>query len=435
MQPAIRIENLGKRYRINHDGQPRGRYRTLRDTLTDIAMTPIRRWQHGEACRQEDFWALKDVSLDIQPGEVAGIIGRNGAGKSTLLKVLSRITKPTSGQVVVNGRIGSLLEVGTGFHPELTGRENIYLNGSILGMTRKEIRKQFDAIVDFSGVEQFLDTPVKRYSSGMYVRLAFAVAAHLDLEIMVVDEVLAVGDSAFQQKCLGKMGEIAHGGRTVLLVSHNLPMLSNLCTRAAWLHQGKLQASGPCEEIIAAYCKHNSSSSFHGSSVSLTDHPGRNHGCQHLFRRVTLLDQDDHPTSSVLLGGSLTVDLEFSRIPQRSETGILLEFCDQFGTPLARANSRVQSKIDFSTAPRHQVRCTLENIRFLPGAYSLNVALDDASDYLDRIEGAIMFNVEPADIYGTGRLPSIRNGIFALETHWEDQKQLAETQSPLNYAK
>jgi lipopolysaccharide transport system ATP-binding protein len=436
MQPAIRVENLGKRYRINHDGQPHGRYRTFRDTLTDVAMYPIRRWKSGgEASRQEDFWALKDVCLDVAPGEVAGIVGRNGAGKSTLLKILSRITKPTSGQVVLNGRIGSLLEVGTGFHPELTGRENIFLNGSILGMTRKEIRKQFDAIVDFSGVEKFLDTPVKRYSSGMYVRLAFAVAAHLDLEIMVVDEVLAVGDSAFQQKCLGKMGEIAHGGRTVLLVSHNLPMLSNLCTRAAWLHQGRLEACGSCKDIIAAYCQHNSNSAVHGSTVSLADHPGRARGYQHLVRRITLLDDRGEPTSSVPLGGSLTVDLEFTRLPQRAETGVVVEFCDQFGTLLGRANSREQSRIDFTSGPRHHLRCTVDNIRFLPGAYSLTVAVDNTSDYLDRIEGVISFTVEPVDIYGTGRLPSLRHGIFALEARWQDQKNGGETQSSVNYAK
>src|SRR5947209_6725503 len=214
MKPAISVENLGKCYRVDHEANRKG-YRTLREALARIATSPLRMLRGSLEGRAtgEEFWALKDVSFDVKPGEVVGIIGRNGAGKSTLLKILSRITKPTRGQVTLHGRLGSLLEVGTGFHPELTGRENVYLNGSIIGMRRREIDSKFDQIVDFSGVEKFLDTPVKRYSSGMYVRLAFAVAAHLDPEILLVDEVLAVGDQAFQKKCLGRMGEIAAGGR------------------------------------------------------------------------------------------------------------------------------------------------------------------------------------------------------------------------------
>jgi lipopolysaccharide transport system ATP-binding protein len=418
--PAIRVENLSKFYRIRHDGNQHGRYKTLRDTLTDVAMAPLHRWRNGgENGRREDFWALRDISFDVQPGEVIGVIGRNGAGKSTLLKILSRITKPTSGQVTLHGRVGSLLEVGTGFHPELTGRENIYLNGSILGMSRKDIQKQFDAIVDFSGVEKFLDTPVKRYSSGMYVRLAFAVAAHLNLEILIVDEVLAVGDLAFQQKCLGKMSEIAHGGRTVLLVSHNLPMVLHLCNRAAWLHQGAMRDSGGCADIVAAYCKDNSGSDNNSSSVSLIDHPGRSRGCEPLCQRISLLNERGCQTRSVRLGGALTIELEFSRIPKRSEIGIVLDICDQFGTPLARGNSRVQSRIDFASRSCRQIRCTIENIRFMPGTYSLNVAVDDSSDYLDRVERAILFSVEATDIYGTGRLTAASNGIFALEIRWD----------------
>src|SRR5947209_14633011 len=222
MGSAIRVSGLGKCYRLS-GGRARSSYRTLRESLIELASIPLRGWRgSGNGLDSEDFWALRDVAFEVREGEVLGIIGRNGAGKSTLLKILSRITKPTTGRVEVNGRVGSLLEVGTGFHPELTGRENIYLNGSILGMSRREITRKFDEIVDFAEIEQFLDTPVKRYSSGMYVRLAFAVAAHLNPEILVVDEVLAVGDVAFQKKCLGKMGEVSRGGRTVLFVSHNM---------------------------------------------------------------------------------------------------------------------------------------------------------------------------------------------------------------------
>jgi lipopolysaccharide transport system ATP-binding protein len=229
---AIDVQGVSKRYRITHDGLRRP---TFRDVLMDRIRDPFKRR------RFEDFWALNEVSFQVPRGEVIGVIGRNGAGKSTLLKILSRVTEPTTGKVDLYGRVGSLLEVGTGFHPELTGRENIYLNGAMLGMRRREITRQFDAIVAFAEVEKFLDTPVKRYSSGMYVRLAFAVAAHLETEILLVDEVLAVGDAQFQTKCLGKMGEVARTGRTILFVSHNLHAVEQLCTKAIWMEKGRIR--------------------------------------------------------------------------------------------------------------------------------------------------------------------------------------------------
>ena len=249
--PAVSIENLGKRYRITHGAYS---YRTLRESIMDLAVAPLRWLRYGSSdSKVEDFWALKDVNLEIWPGEVIGVIGRNGAGKSTLLKVLSRVTKPTSGRVRLDGRVGSLLEVGTGFHPELTGRENIYLNGAILGMSKGEITRKFDEIVEFAEVSQFLDTPVKRYSSGMYVRLAFGVAAHLEPEILIVDEVLAVGDAAFQRKCLGKMGQVAREGRTILFVSHNMGAVLRLCSRCIWLDEGRIRRLGNTQEIVNAY--------------------------------------------------------------------------------------------------------------------------------------------------------------------------------------
>jgi lipopolysaccharide transport system ATP-binding protein len=248
--PAIEVSGLSKRYVIQHES----RHDNLRDTLHHAARKLWRRVRWGTGFTSEEFWALRDVSFTVQPGEVVGIIGRNGAGKSTLLKVLSRITEPTSGKVKLRGRIASLLEVGTGFHPELTGRENIFLNGAILGMSRAEIRKKFDEIVAFAEVERFLDTPVKRYSSGMYVRLAFAVAAHLEPEILIVDEVLAVGDVAFQKKCLGKMQEVSRAeGRAVLFVSHNLSSIRELCTTAILLDSGSVKAAGPCPRVLGVY--------------------------------------------------------------------------------------------------------------------------------------------------------------------------------------
>lgn len=249
MKPIISVENLGKRYIIRHEGQVC--YKSLREEIFKI---PGKLLHGGGRQSKEEFWALHDVSFDVMAGERVGIIGRNGAGKSTLLKLLSRITDPSTGRITMRGRVASLLEVGTGFHPELTGRENVFLNGAILGMRREEVRRNFDAIVNFAGVEKFLDTPVKRYSSGMYVRLAFAVAAHLEPEILIVDEVLAVGDAEFQSKCLGKMEEVSKGqGRTVLFVSHNMAMISRLCAKGIWLHNGECKYCGPMQKAILKY--------------------------------------------------------------------------------------------------------------------------------------------------------------------------------------
>src|SRR5690242_5907996 len=248
MEPIIRVQDLGKQY---HIGGPTSAYSTLRESIMELARKPLRSIRRNGD--ESTIWALKDLSFEIAPGEAVGIIGRNGAGKSTLLKILSRITEPTIGRAELYGRVGSLLEVGTGFHPELSGRENIFLNGSILGMTRREIESRFDEIVAFSEIEKFVDTPVKRYSSGMYVRLAFAVAAHLQPEILIVDEVLAVGDYAFQQKCLNKMQDVSTGGRTVLFVSHNMGAISRLCQRCIVLDQGRIVASGPTAEAVQTY--------------------------------------------------------------------------------------------------------------------------------------------------------------------------------------
>lgn len=273
MPPIIRVENLGKKYTIRHEHPER--YTALRDVLAERARklfsfpARLRHAANRPETDYEEFWALKDINFEVQPGDRVGIIGRNGAGKSTLLKILSRITEPTTGRIELNGRVASLLEVGTGFHPELTGRENIFLNGAILGMSRAEIRRKFDEIVDFSGVEKFLDTPVKRYSSGMYVRLAFAVAAHLEPEILVVDEVLAVGDAEFQKKCLGKMEEVSTTeGKTILFVSHNLGMIQRLCRCGLLLAKGKIVQYGNIDTVIEQYIQSDQIPSSDNSSIS-----------------------------------------------------------------------------------------------------------------------------------------------------------------------
>ncbi len=254
MNPAIEVENLSKLYRVNLGSQPAG-MGDLRDALARAVSGTLYRLRHGAAYSHttEEFWALKDISFRIEPGKVLGVIGHNGAGKSTLLKILSRITEPTSGRARIRGQVASLLEVGTGFHPELSGRENVFLNGSVLGMKRSDIVKNFDEIVSFAGIEKFIDTPVKRYSSGMRVRLAFAVAAHLQPEILIIDEVLAVGDAQFQQKCMGKMGDVARSGRTILFVSHNLFAVQALCDEILWLDRGQVRQAGEPSEVIPAY--------------------------------------------------------------------------------------------------------------------------------------------------------------------------------------
>lgn len=305
MSAAIEVYNLGKQYRI---GERRRVDRSFREAVSDWVTWPVRRWRKQNASDDALVWALRNVSFSVQHGEVIGIIGRNGAGKSTLLKVLSRITEPTTGRAVIRGRMGSLLEVGTGFHPELTGRENIYLNGAILGMRRAEISRKFDEIVAFSEVERFLDTPVKRYSSGMYVRLAFAVAAHLEPEILVVDEVLAVGDAAFQKKCLGKMGEVARQGRTVLFVSHNMEAVRRLCSRTVMLSDGQLVADGQTEETIAAYLTSGRRSETNAHRYEAASRPGDEYV---QLRGIRLADSQGDDTGTFRIDDSIVVEIEY----------------------------------------------------------------------------------------------------------------------------
>lgn len=321
---AIRCELLSKKYSIGR----RERYRALRDVIAETAARPFRR-NHRE--KAELIWALKDVSFDVPEGKAVGIIGRNGAGKSTLLKILSRITKPTQGSVRVRGRVGSLLEVGTGFHPELTGRENIFLNGAIIGMRKAEIVRKFDEIVAFAEVEKFLDTPVKRYSSGMYVRLAFAVAAHLETEILVIDEVLAVGDVAFQRKCLGKMGDLSHSGRTVIFVSHNMQAVRSLCSEAIWLEQGQVKAVGRSANVIETYLDVASRSEKSGDlNAALAAMPS-----DPAFRmNYVSLEQDGVTAATVLSGKPLDLVLGYTLFRDTPGFHVCIRVFDVEGTML-----------------------------------------------------------------------------------------------------
>ena len=305
MKPIVRVENLGKEYRI---GKRQQAYDTLRETITGAVSTGLSRLRRSQTNGREDrIWALKDVTFEVQRGEVIGVVGRNGAGKSTLLKMLSRITQPTTGRVELFGRVASLLEVGTGFHPELTGRENIYLNGAILGMKKKEIERKFDQIVAFAELEQFLDTPVKRYSSGMYMRLAFAVASHLEPEILLVDEVLAVGDAAFQKKCLGKMGAVAKEGRTVVFVSHNMVAVRSLCGRALWLDNGQVVDAGETGTVVQNYLEQTTLPVL-DQTWDQAEAPG-NESVQIRSARVRAVDADD--SQQITIESAIEIEFDF----------------------------------------------------------------------------------------------------------------------------
>jgi lipopolysaccharide transport system ATP-binding protein len=315
----IQVENLGKKYIIGHQRESGARYTALRDVIADGTRSLLQRIQNPKSKIQnhtEEFWALKDVSFEIKRGEAVGIIGRNGAGKSTLLKILSRITEPTTGRISIQGRVASLLEVGTGFHPELTGRENIYLNGAILGMSKAEIKRKFDEIVDFAEIEKFLDTPVKRYSSGMYVRLAFAVAAHLEPEILVVDEVLAVGDSAFQKKCLGKMKDVStQEGRTVLFVSHQMSMISSLCTKAILLESGKVNQVGLPADVILSYYSSSHSSPAQVDFTKMNRRIGDDYA---VLLEGYVKNSKGEITTDIDINESITIGMRYKVLSQKS---------------------------------------------------------------------------------------------------------------------
>jgi lipopolysaccharide transport system ATP-binding protein len=366
---AIRVTHLGKKYVL---GGQKEKYSTIRDAIVNSVKAPLRRFTSHEP--PQDFWALKDVSFDVEQGEVVGIIGRNGAGKSTLLKILSRITTPTEGTVDLYGRVGSLLEVGTGFHPELTGRENIYLSGSILGMKRREIDAKLDDIVKFSEIEKFLDTPVKRFSSGMYVRLAFAVAAHLEPEILLIDEVLAVGDAAFQKKCLGKMGEVAKEGRTVLFVSHNMGAIKNLCKTCILLADGKEKMTGVTSDVIQEYI--SESEKIVTSTLSERKDRSGNGKVKILSFKI----ENDEGNSLIKSFDTLIIHLEFeSKITLYSNFQILIGCYEINSFPLFRIDSGVISikdlqsnKFDILTSEinLNSVYCTFNIALFIDGEMS-----------------------------------------------------------------
>jgi len=395
---AIRVENLGKRYRI---GQCE-RHDTLRDAITDKIKAPFCRIKDclssNEGNHDQSYiWALKDVSFEIQQGEVVGVIGRNGSGKSTLLKILSRITIPTEGTAEIHGRIGSLLEVGTGFHPELTGRENIFLSGSILGMKKYEIEDKFDDIVKFSEIETFLDTAVKRYSSGMYVRLAFAVAAHLDPEILLVDEVLAVGDAAFQKKCMGKISDISEKGRTVIFVSHNMNAVHELCQRAILLDKGRKRVEGSALEVINVYLSKDNSR----SSVDLDKIPHKGKQKYAFLRKLTLLNGDHRPTTVFVMKKAFIAQIELECIQHMRDAEIGLTISSRYGTAIHYLTSTWEGLRGDLEPGRYNFEVRVPEILLFPGKYQVDLwALREGEDSDDIIYEVTYFDVVKGDVTG-----------------------------------
>lgn len=409
-EQVILIEGLSKRYRLGAraDLNP-----SLREALTRAVTIPISRFRGGPSRpRANELWALKDLSMEINQGDVVGFIGRNGAGKTTLLKILSRITDPTEGRAELRGRVGSLLEVGTGFHPDLTGRENISLNGAILGMSRAEIRKRFDAIVDFSEMSAFLDTPVKRYSSGMTVRLAFAVAAHLEPEILIVDEVLAVGDAAFQQKCLNKMGEVAGAGRTVLFVSHNMAVVQALCDRGVFLDHGRVVADGPVDQVVSTYLR----SLERSAAQNLLERQDRD---PRGWREVMLREVDVVSTDRRVPSTGRPAQFFFRLTGSVPALSCMFVIYDDLGLPVATFDSSVGSTQDLPLTSGNAFICEVDELPLVPGQYRLDVTIKGAGKVQDGLEAAARFRVEEGTMRGRPVPLENRSGRVFLPHRWQ----------------
>jgi lipopolysaccharide transport system ATP-binding protein len=385
---SIQVENLSKKYNI---GLAQQRHDTLRDQLVDLVSAQFKK--RGKNGAESTFWALREISFNVMQGEVLGIIGRNGAGKSTLLKLLSRITEPTSGRAVINGRVGSLLEVGTGFHPELTGRENVFLNGAILGMHRSEINQKFDEIVAFAEIDKFLDTPVKRYSSGMYVRLAFAVAAHLEPEILLVDEVLAVGDIEFQKKCLGKMDDVAKLGRTVLFVSHNMNAIQRLCSQTIFIEKGELVEIGTTRDVVSGYISSNFYSTAPGEWIDLQDAVRVGTG-EAYFDSISYESPSEEIGYKPYSNGPVKFSLKIDSDAPRSVSSVAVTIFDQYGTKLVNADSVSLGRSVELKKGSNQFTFEIDRLHLNPGVYIVGLWMAKTSgNVLDQIYSAIRIDV------------------------------------------
>lgn len=391
---AINIEGISKKYSVGKEKDG-----SLRGTLNGLFKK--------NSAKSNDFWALKDISFDVKKGEVIGIIGKNGAGKSTLLKILSQITKPSEGRIEINGRVASLLEVGTGFHPELTGRENIFLNGTILGMSRKEVKQKFDEIVEFSGVEKFIDTPVKRYSSGMYVRLAFAVAAHLEPEILIIDEVLAVGDAEFQKKCLGKMQDVADQGRTVLFVSHNMSAVQNLCSACVLIDNGKIECYGDTDAIIEKYLRINTK-----GDIKLSEIIDRKGNGDIKFVEGFWMGSDGGKIDTIKSLEACSLVIEMSKEIDFSNTKITIGINDSRSNRVTWLSSEFFA---YEISNKKKIVFEIKNFNLSPGEYNCNLFCETENQINDWIQLALPFSVAKLDYYNIGKESSKLPGAVLLK--------------------
>jgi homopolymeric O-antigen transport system ATP-binding protein len=439
--PAIRVNGLGKRYRKTLGGTyvP---YQTLRETIMNVATAPVRKLRRGSddgIGRPQLFWALRHISFEVEQGEAVGIIGRNGAGKTTLLKLLARVTEPTEGSAEIYGRIGSLLEVGTGFHQELTGRENVYLNGSILGMSRREIKSRFDEIVAFAEIEEFIDTQVKHYSSGMYMRLAFSVAAHLEPEILLIDEVLAVGDVAFQAKCLGKMSEVTRGGRTILFVSHNMGAINALCDKAIWIEKGRIMQIGSTVEVTEACTRFQMEAAGGEERVGYKIDVSQLEDQQGGFALTDCsLKNPKNPRMGSRTGDPFEITIDYRAKTDFISPAFVVKIKDMFGQELIRLSSMPISgyKID-SLYPHGRVQLRIGSLPLVASHYVLDVQfVRSGMEIIAAYETLVEFNVEPFDYYGSGMQLDRAIGLVVVDHSWSHGPLLArsvgETGEPSN---
>lgn len=408
-QTVVQAWRLGKRYRI---GGPQETYPTLRDAISSAALRPLTWLKHRHEPRPEEFWALRDISLEVQAGEVLGIIGRNGAGKSTLLKILSRVTFPTEGGADIRGRVGSLLEIGTGFHPELTGRENIFLNGAVLGMKKAAIQRKFDEIVQFAEIEQFLDTPIKRYSSGMYMRLAFSVAAYLEPDILIVDEVLAVGDAAFQKKCLGQMDKVAQDGRTVLFVSHNMPMILSLCKRVLLLDQGKLIAQGSASKIVQQYLEAEL------SKMAMPLHQREDRWGDGSAKITFLEIESTDPDKIIRPGSRLKITIGYCSQKSIQHPQFMINIYDPLNIGIYLLHNDFVGGLPDIVPPQGSVTCLTDPINLTPGRWNVHLELLKGNVRADYIPAAGSFEVETDDVFGSGMMPPREWALGILGHKW-----------------
>ena len=431
---AIKVDNISKVYRI---GVKDKTHDTFGGAVFDFIKSPLRNYRTYRSYYKFDdinldnyessqnsnvIWAARGISFDVKEGQVVGLIGGNGAGKSTLLKILARITDPTGGRAEIRGRVSSLLEVGTGFHQELSGRENVFLNGTVLGMTRREVKNKFDQIVDFSGVEKFIDTPVKRYSSGMKVRLAFSVAAFMEPEILLVDEVLAVGDAAFQNKCLGKMSEVSKQGRTIIFVSHNMPAILNLCERVILLESGKVKLDTDPDTGIRAYFE---STTTRALSSDVSNVP-RLSGHTPVIQKIEFIDQFGQATVTIPAGDDLTVRIHYDHTASLKDAHFGLTFETLMGVKVFSVHSRIQRGTLPDLSSSGIVECKIPRIPLIAGAYNVSAGCNSKKQKLDFLERCCQLQVTEADVFGTGRMPNPKASLVFVDAEWTVLEGIAE---------